>query len=174
MSYSAVQNFTPIEMLPELEDLEKGNGNNLQQSMPTETNIYNNTHHYPGEKMLPPGEAEKFGRYIRGNHQMPQQSGMTYYNHPSQSQQTGYYPNMEKHGFPLENNLEMESNNREHAHAPKYALPDNSPSCIDVANHIAACPICSKYYDNNNTVYIISIIILSIICILLLKKVLDI
>ena len=48
------------------------------------------------------------------------------------------------------------------------------PSCLEVAEHIKDCPICSKLYNNDNTVYIIVIVILSIICILLLKRVLDI
>jgi len=50
----------------------------------------------------------------------------------------------------------------------------NGPSCIDVAEHIATCPICSKVYNCDKTLYIVTIIILSIICLLLLKKVLEI
>lgn len=174
MSYSTIQNVTPIEMLPDLEDLERENFNssNQQLSMQTETNMSNNTH-YLGEKMLPPGEADKFGRYIRGNHKIPQQSGMASYNDSLHSQQTRYYPKMEKNGNHFENNLEMDFDGINNSQ-PKYILPEGSPSCIDVANHIESCPICSKYYDNNNTIYIITIIFLSIICILLLKKVLDI
>lgn len=45
--------------------------------------------------------------------------------------------------------------------------------CIDVANHIKSCPICSKFYDNDKTMYVIAIIILVIICIILMKKVLE-
>lgn len=45
--------------------------------------------------------------------------------------------------------------------------------CIDVANHIKSCPICSKFYDNDKTMYVITIIILVIICIILMKKVLE-
>jgi hypothetical protein len=47
-------------------------------------------------------------------------------------------------------------------------------NCIDVANHIQSCPICSKFYNNDKTLYILAIIILSIVCLLLLKKVLNI
>ena len=46
-------------------------------------------------------------------------------------------------------------------------------NCIDIARHIQDCPICSKFYSSDKTVYIIIIVILAIICILLLKKVLD-
>ena len=46
-------------------------------------------------------------------------------------------------------------------------------NCIDVANHIKNCPICSKFYENDKSMYIISIIILIIICIILIRKVLE-
>lgn len=52
-------------------------------------------------------------------------------------------------------------------------MPENSPSCLDVAEHIMNCPLCSKFYHNDNTIYIITIIVLVIIVVLLLKKVLD-
>ena len=49
----------------------------------------------------------------------------------------------------------------------------DTPSCIEVSNHIQLCPICSKYYNNDRSLYILCIILLSIICILLLKRVLN-
>jgi hypothetical protein len=55
----------------------------------------------------------------------------------------------------------------------KYKMAADSPSCITVAEHIANCPICSKFYNNDKTPYIIAIIILLLVCILLIKKVLD-
>ncbi len=46
--------------------------------------------------------------------------------------------------------------------------------CIDVAEHISSCPICSKFYNVDKTPYILAIVILSIVCIILLKRVLSI
>jgi hypothetical protein len=46
-------------------------------------------------------------------------------------------------------------------------------NCLDVANHVKSCPICSKFYDNDKTIYVVAIIILVIICIILMKKVLE-
>ena len=46
-------------------------------------------------------------------------------------------------------------------------------NCIDVAGHIKDCPICSKFYKSDSTVYVIAIVLLAIVCLLLLKKVLD-
>ncbi len=52
-------------------------------------------------------------------------------------------------------------------------LPNDSPTCLEIHDHVQTCPICSRFFKNDNTVYIIAIVILSIICILLLKKVLN-
>lgn len=46
--------------------------------------------------------------------------------------------------------------------------------CIEVAEHISSCPICSKFYNVDKTPYILAIVILSIVCIILLKRVLSI
>jgi len=46
--------------------------------------------------------------------------------------------------------------------------------CIEVAEHISNCPICSKFYNVDKTPYILAIVILSIVCIILLKRVLSI
>ena len=46
-------------------------------------------------------------------------------------------------------------------------------TCQQVLKHISNCPICSKFYNNDRTVYIIIIVILIIISLLLFKKVLD-
>lgn len=46
-------------------------------------------------------------------------------------------------------------------------------NCIDIANHIQGCPICSKFYKNDNIIFIAIIVFLVIFCLLLLKKVLN-
>jgi hypothetical protein len=56
---------------------------------------------------------------------------------------------------------------------PSSAVNPLSYHCIDIANHVENCPICSQIYKNDKTIYIIIIIFLVIICILLLKKVLN-
>ncbi len=50
---------------------------------------------------------------------------------------------------------------------------NNSPSCLEIADHIPNCPICSKLYESDKTIYLIAIVVLAMICIILLKKVLD-
>ena len=46
-------------------------------------------------------------------------------------------------------------------------------TCLYVSNHIKNCPICSKFYENDKSIYIIIIIILAIVCIILARKVLE-
>ena len=54
----------------------------------------------------------------------------------------------------------------------KLRAPENT--CADVADHAANCKVCSQLYKNDNTILIIAIVILSIICIILLKRILEI
>jgi len=63
---------------------------------------------------------------------------------------------------------------QEHADYFEHMSNSSKLSCLEISEHIKDCHICSKFYNNDNTVYIIVIVILSIICILLLKRVLDI
>jgi hypothetical protein len=46
-------------------------------------------------------------------------------------------------------------------------------SCMTIANHIKECPICSKFYNCDNSLYIICIVLLIIICIILLKRIIE-
>lgn len=58
---------------------------------------------------------------------------------------------------------------------PHHHFQPPSPqfTCLDVCKHIENCPICSKFYKNDKICYILAIIVLSLICIVLLKKVLN-
>ena len=46
-------------------------------------------------------------------------------------------------------------------------------NCIDVANHMFYCPICSSYYKCHTNIYLIIIFTLIVICVLLLRKIID-
>ena len=148
-------NVTPLEMLPNLEDLEGGGGygGSGNREFPS----------YSGSSMLPPGQSDKFGKYIRGNHhQISQQSGMN--SHPPPPPHVNYSPSYSQ---------QQEIYSTPNEGIKTFNMPAGSPSCLDVAEHIANCPICSKFYNTDKTIYIIAIVVLAIICILLLKKVLD-
>ena len=44
--------------------------------------------------------------------------------------------------------------------------------CIEICDHIKGCPICSKFYNTDKTIYVVVIVILCLILLILLKKVL--
>lgn len=83
------------------------------------------------------------------------------------------------------------SRNRVQAHVPMPQQQDDSMmdnnsqlyeqplphphmyNCIDIANHIKVCPICSKIYNDDKTLYILCIVLLCIVIIILIKKILN-
>lgn len=59
-------------------------------------------------------------------------------------------------------------------HLPLGAHTIQSPttiSCISIAQHIDTCPICSRLYDTDKTLYILAIIGLLILCFLMVKRI---
>ena len=167
---------TPIEMLPDLEDLEGNGGMNQNmygnpmnsggsgyaQNMQIGQQNMQNMHQAPGMNMIPPEETERMRKFIRGGHVPPAEAGMTPINQVMQEPvQSGV----------MEHYVEPEPQNN--TNLTTYNMPHNSPSCLEVAEHVANCPICSKFYNNDKTIYIVAIVALSVICILLLKRVLE-
>lgn len=43
-------------------------------------------------------------------------------------------------------------------------------NCVDVANHTRNCPVCSKLYNNDRSIYILIIGLLALICVILFKS----
>lgn len=62
-------------------------------------------------------------------------------------------------------------------HMPMQQMPmqryDEEISCMTIAQHVKNCPICSKFYNPDQSMYIIAIIVLIIICIVLLKRIIE-
>jgi hypothetical protein len=147
MSYQTGVTF--IEDLPELEDLEG--------PRPHQRAVRGNSHqsNYPGADMLPPGESNRYEKFIRKDTGSP----------PSESGMSARELQSPQISAPIEN---FEKNTM----APTITSRD-SPSCLDVADHVENCPICSKIYKTDTTIYLIAIVVLAIISIILLKKVLD-
>jgi hypothetical protein len=56
-------------------------------------------------------------------------------------------------------------------HRPFYDAEDLS--CMTIANHIKDCPICSKFYNCDNSIYIVCIVLLIMVCVILLKKIIE-
>jgi hypothetical protein len=53
--------------------------------------------------------------------------------------------------------------------APPTSQHPSSLNCVTIANHIETCPVCSKLYDTDKTLYILAIIILLILYILIVR-----
>jgi len=158
MSYSTAgaQKFTMIDELPDLDDLEGAGPQPLQNAV----NSQQIRHSRAG---LPPGQEGKYAKFIRQGHPTPNEAGMS-----------------ARSLRPMEIGAPQEVSAEAYEEPPspaedikRYAMPEGTPSCLDVAEHIANCPICSKFYNDDKTIYIIAIIVLAVICVLLLKRVLD-
>ena len=60
---------------------------------------------------------------------------------------------------------------------PQYGSSSNSHqsqpplACIDIARHIDTCPICSRLYDTDKTLYVLDIIGLLMLCFLMVKRI---
>ncbi len=170
---SSYAQVTPIDALPELEDLEGQGAGGF--AGPT-------SHHNPNQGLDPNADhIKQAGRMIRTPVRAPPpEAGMSPNGQnqgvslgPPSNRQSyadqGHADQMHQH----ESTLSSESPLRDEGNLTKYNMPEGTPSCLDVAEHIANCPICCKFYNNDKTIYIIAIVILSIVCLLLLKKVLD-
>ena len=154
---------------------------------------------YPGNGILPESEANKYDKFIRHHDNAPAQESGMYVQRGNNMQQPEHpqYPPQQhpqqhpqqphNHLHPPHSHPPRENFNRDHIISkesmidegfeqppPKktYSLSEG-PSCIDVATHIAECPICSKFYNNDKTLYLLIIAIMSIVCVLLLKRVID-
>ena len=150
-----VQQVTPIEFLSDLEDLESGN----------------HMKNYSPEILSNPNQDNKYKKYIRNeNHKFSPHAGMNL----NPTQQRPPPPPNNTYDNNKSYTPEAYGTQIKHENGVKtFNMPINSPSCLDVAEHIANCPICSKFYNTDKTIYIISIVLLCIVCILLLKKILD-
>jgi hypothetical protein len=95
-------------------------------------------------------------RFIRPSHSAHPQSGMTF------DEQEIIQPTYERR--PVE-----EISIQRGASSAKCT----NFSCQDIYYHIDDCPMCKKFYKNDNSIYLIVIVILILVCGLLLKKVLN-
>jgi len=151
-----MQNVTMIEDLMDIQPpYTKSTRNNSIKGSPYDDSI------------LSKENADKIGnKFIRqSNNTMSQQSGMN--------------PNSESFQHPvphpassLESYTEVPINS-DFGFTPDNKSSVNNVNCVDVANHTSQCPVCSRLYRTDYSWFIAIIIILSILNLLLLKKVLN-
>lgn len=158
MSYRNTKpnNTTLIDDLPDVEEIELPRMNGLE--------------------MIP--DSNKFQKYIRNNNYNPSSSsGMKINSQPYDPYKIGFLNNDQG------SYIDSSPHKQMYPHSSGGLAPNtqmfyepytsDSLSCKDIANHTLNCPVCSRLYSNDKTIYNIVIIVLSIIIIFLLKRVLD-
>lgn len=109
---------------------------------------YNNSNH-----------SHQVHKYLRQSHKPPMESGMN--NEPRNTIQNEFNHTF-RYSEPNDVVVSKDEDTKRQIH------------CIDVLNHLENCPICSRYYGrNDNMPYLIIIGVLSILCLMLIKKVID-
>jgi hypothetical protein len=178
------QKVTFIENLPELFDLESSPNHGLTSQQ------YDRVHNRIRETFKPSqfsgmGMGTDVNSNRHNNLQHTQLSGMSTDIDVNNKNDSSSRIQARQHVVNQENNFNTEQNENYNIPSQQkqtqsvqesfkhFNMPIGSPSCLDVAEHVSKCPICSKFYNTDKTIYIIAIITLTIICILLLKKVLD-
>ena len=58
---------------------------------------------------------------------------------------------------------------------PPEVIQQRQPtySCLEIAGHVRGCPICTKFYNNDRSLYIVTIVLLAVVSIILLKKIIE-
>lgn len=133
-----------------------------------------------GLSMIPSDNANQINKFIRNGYQPPQESGMVSRQQPQVKQIYEQQPQqMQMYEQPPQQmQIYEEPPQQMQIYEPmkhiKHQFHEQAHlSCISVADHASNCIVCSRLYNNDRTGYIIVIILLSIICILLLKRVLN-
>ena len=151
-------NVTRIEDLPELSDIENSFGKGGKGGRGRDDDVMSiRSSDFSG---MSGGNEKITNKYIRK---------LTRDNHQNTPYESSHYvveqPRYEEEMFDEPRYQEM------------FEKPSQAPSrpftCLDVCNHIKGCPLCSKFYNNDNSLYIIIIIALLILVIILTKKVLN-
>lgn len=53
-----------------------------------------------------------------------------------------------------------------------HSIASTQPlNCVTIAQHIDTCPICSRLYDTDKTLYILAILGLLVLCFLMVKRI---
>jgi hypothetical protein len=139
-------NVTRIEDLPELSDIENSYDGDTSGGLPE--------------------QKTKYSKYIRN------------YSRDSQEKTKPHYQQNIQQSIRQNDNIELRNQFEPYINEPLLQKEMFEPSppplnCLDVCNHIKNCPLCSKFYKNDNTLYVIIIVILLILTIILTKKVLN-
>lgn len=180
---SNYKKVTMIEDLPELKDIEEGFENYSNPQAPTNSKYDK----FIREQFTPLRESGM----LDNSGELPSMPPPGYLDHQNMAASSMPHPNMMP---PNMRPPPQYSQNSQHPQNPQYVenfdaiesystnfndTKENfvSPllgiSCLDISKHVDDCPICSKFYRNSTTIFVVIICVLSIFCLILLKKVMD-
>jgi len=159
------RNITYIDDLPFLEDIEgEGRGGG-------------------GMSMIPTSETNNIKRFIRNNnYNLPPEAGMNTKQQQMENEellkQQQMYAEQQQLIQQQEQQQIINSNNKKNKKKQnKNEIIENyhdDLNCISVANHTSNCVVCSRLYTNDNKNMYLGIIgVLIIICLILLKKIVE-
>lgn len=150
-----------VTYIDDIIDLDSSNqSNDIMQKVDRE-NLDRNSYFGPIKNKL----RTNVDHRLAMNGGIPQPQTLDYFQYQPQQPQYQQPPPQQYH------------TNEKYMYGPKvqYNFQDEPAelNCIDVSKHITGCPICSKFYENDKSSYVIFIVILIIIIIILFKKVLE-
>lgn len=201
MSYTQ-NNVTFIDDLPLLDDLEPPKTHGLTMIPQTEVNKYQkfvrNAGHSPHSqsgmmsnhttKNITPISKQiyEYNEHDHNIQQLHRNINPSHHSHPSQhshyntnNQYNPYKDEMVYENYEDNNDVNVDKNNKDNKinktklKKYKHETLYNDNNCVDIAEHVTNCIVCSKLYTNNNTVFILIIIFLAIVNLLLLKRILE-
>jgi len=119
---------------------------------------------------------EKAKRFIRDGVQLNPQSGMYDVSHPTRMNIQAAATRLPPAEGPLMYSQQVSPSQLVDMPPPPvyHQQEPRHITCYEVYEHIENCPICKKFYKQDNTIYLVIIAILALVCALLLKKVLNI
>lgn len=116
-----------------------------------------------GGQMYPPPQPQHPSQQMPSNY--PSHPAQMYPASPSQPMYSS--PPSQEYADPYE------SSPSEYAYGPRVRQARPELTCIQVAEHIKTCPICSKFYDTDKSTYVVIIGLLLILAVILLKRILE-
>lgn len=136
-------------------------------------NMMNMNHIQPGHSgfsgnHIQPGHMNNISGNVSGNIPGNMPNGFA----PGPRMIEKYQQNIQRPSSPQVQEQPVQRIQKENFEKQRREYYDNL-NCRDVAEHISNCPVCSKLYKPNNTIYIIIIIMLVVINLLCVKKLLS-
>lgn len=195
-------NVTFIDELQDIEDLDSSNNmenrqiNSQQQSngggdlnyqkyirghaMPpnesgmnlNNANNQNTTEHY-NQYMNQHSNYQRSNSSMENYGNMNQYVNVNDYVNPHMTPYSKQYMNGNMNGNKDTIYQDIIENNDNENQVQEHFQPTDNLNCRDVSKHISNCPVCSKLYKNDKTMYWIVISILVILCIIMFNKILE-